>query len=324
MPYVASSVAESGLSMWRQWIPFWHPGVSPEGGDVDLLFVGLLITSALVLGLLFFLMALFCVRYRAGNEVDRENHEAKSWRWEVSWTTLSLLCFLGLFVWGASVYFEIHRRPPDELTAFVAATQWMWKVQHPGGQSEINALHMPVNRPVRLVMASQDVIHSFFIPALRLKHDVVPGRYQDLDITAQRIGQYHLFCAEYCGTDHSGMIGDIVVMAEADFAAWLSQQAPASPLADEGAALFRQLGCSGCHSPGSKIRAPQLEGVYGSPVPLSDGSTVIADDKYIRDSILLPRSQIAAGYEPLMPSFEGKITEDQLLRLVLYIKSLGR
>lgn len=310
--------------MWRQWIPFWHPGVSPEGGDLDLLFAGLLIASALVLGLLFFLLALFCVRYRAGNDVDRENHEAKSWHWEVGWTTASLLCFLALFAWGASVYFEIYRRPPDELTVFVVAKQWMWKVQHPGGQSEINALHMPVDRPIRLVMASQDAIHSFFIPALRLKHDVVPGRYQDLELTAQKTGHYHLFCAEYCGTAHSGMTGEIVVMEQSDFANWLAQQAPASALADEGGALFRQLGCSGCHSASSKIHAPLLEGIYGRPVPLSDGSTVIADDKYIRDSILLPRSQIAAGYEPLMPSFEGKVTEDQLLRLVLYIKSLGR
>jgi cytochrome c oxidase subunit 2 len=172
-------------------------------------------------------------------------------------------------------------------------------------------------------MASQDVIHSFFIPALRLKHDVVPGRYQDLEITADKPGHYHLFCAEYCGTEHSGMTGEIVVMDAADYAAWLSQQTPSSPLAQEGSALFRELGCSGCHGNGSKVHAPPLEGLYGKPVPLADGSIVTADDKYIRDSILLPRSQIAAGYEPLMPSFEGKVSEDQLLRLVAYIKSIG-
>jgi cytochrome c oxidase subunit 2 len=199
----------------------------------------------------------------------------------------------------------------------------MWKVQHTGGQSEINALHIPVNRSIRLVMASQDVIHSFFIPALRLKHDVVPGRYQDLEISAERPGHYHLFCAEYCGTEHSGMTGEIVVMEPADYAAWLAQQMPSSPLAQEGGALFREFGCSGCHGKGSKVRAPPLEGLYGNPVPLADGSVVAADDKYIRDSILLPRRQVAAGYEPLMPSFEGKLSEDQLLRLVSYIKSIG-
>jgi cytochrome c oxidase subunit 2 len=309
--------------MWREWIPFWKPGLSPHSGDVDLLFVGLLLASSLVLGLLFFLLALFCVRYRAGNQVDRANHEEKSWRWEVGWTTASLVCFLLLFLWGASVFFEIYKTPQGELTVFVVAKQWMWKVQHAGGQSEINALHIPVNRPVRLVMASQDVIHSFFIPALRLKHDVVPGRYQALQIEANRPGHYHLFCAEYCGTDHSGMIGEIVAMEVPDYAAWLTQQLPGSSLAQEGGALFRELGCSGCHGIGSKIRAPLLEGLFGKPVPLADGRTVIADEKYIRDSILLPRSQVAAGYDPVMPSFEGKVSEDQLLRLVTYIKSIA-
>ncbi|MET3972412.1 MULTISPECIES: cytochrome c oxidase subunit II [Bradyrhizobium] len=309
--------------MWRDWIPFWRPGLSPQSGDVDLLFAGLLIASALVLGLLFFLLILFCVRYRAGNEIDRGHRTSKSWHWEVSWTAASFVCFLGLFVWGASVHFEMYKTPTGELVVFVVAKQWMWKTQHAGGQSEIDALHLPVKRPVRLVMASQDVIHSFFIPALRLKHDVVPGRYQDIEIEIDRPGHYHLFCAEYCGTEHSGMIGEIVAMEPADYSHWLTQQAPASPLADEGGALFRQLGCSGCHGNGSQVRAPPLEGLYGKPVPLSDGSTVIADDKYIRDSILLPRSQIVASYQPLMPSFEGKVSEDQLLRLVVYIKSLA-
>jgi cytochrome c oxidase subunit 2 len=309
--------------MWREWIPFWQAGLSPHGGDVDLLFIGLLLASSLVLGLLFFLLALFCIRYRAGNQVDRTNRETKSWHWEVGWTTASLVCFLLLFLWGASVFFEIYKTPQGELSVFVVAKQWMWKVQHAGGQSEINALHIPVNRPVRLVMASQDVIHSFFVPALRLKHDVVPGRYQDLEIEASRPGHYHLFCAEYCGTDHSGMIGEIVAMEPPDYAAWLTQQEPGTSLAREGGALFRELGCSGCHGVGSKVRAPLLDGLYGRPVPLADGSIVIADEKYIRDSILLPRSQIAAGYDPVMPSFEGKVSEDQLLRLVTYIKSLA-
>ena len=201
--------------MWREWIPFWHAGVSPYGGDVDLLFIGLLFASSLVLGLLFFLLALFCVRYRAGNPVDRDQSRAQELALGGRLDDGLAGLLPGLFVWGASVFFEIYRTPQDELTVFVVAKQWMWKVQHAGGQSEINALHIPVNRPVRLVMASQDVIHSFFIPALRLKHDVVPGRYQDLEIEADRPGHYHLFCAEYCGTDHSGMIGEIVAMEAA-------------------------------------------------------------------------------------------------------------
>src|ERR1043165_5611299 len=205
--------------MWRESIPFWRHRVSPYGGDVDLLFAGLLITTSLVLGLLFFLLALFCIRYRAGNPVDRGNRESKSWHWEVTWTTLSMLCFLGLFLWGASVFLEIYKTPQGELTVFVVAKQWMWKVQHAGGQTEINALHIPVNRPMRLVMASKDLIPSFFIPALRLKHDVVPVRFQDVEIEAKRPGHYHLFCAEYCGTDHSGMTGEIVAMEAPDYAA---------------------------------------------------------------------------------------------------------
>jgi cytochrome c oxidase subunit 2 len=309
--------------MWREWIPFWKPGLSPYGGDVDLLLAGLLLASTLVLGFLFFLLLLFCVRYRAGNPVDRGNQDPKSWHWEVGWTSASLVIFLLLFVWGASVFLEIHRTPQGELSVFVVAKQWMWKVQHSGGQAEINSLHMPVNRPVRLVMASQDVIHSFFIPALRLKHDVVPGRYQSLEIEAVTAGHYHLFCAEYCGTDHSGMIGEIVAMEPADYAKWLNDQAPANSLAREGDALFREFGCSGCHGANGNVHAPPLEGLYGKPVPLADGSIVTADDKYIRDSILLPRSQVAAGYQPLMPSFEGRVSEDQLLRLVVYIKSLA-
>jgi cytochrome c oxidase subunit 2 len=309
--------------MWRAWIPFWHAGVSPHSGDVDLLFTGLLLASSLVLGLLFFLLALFCVRYRAGNPVDRGDRVAKSWHWEVAWTAASLFAFLGLFVWGASLFIDIYRAHADELSIFVVAKQWMWKVQHSGGQAEINALHIPVHRPVRLIMASQDVIHSFFIPALRLKHDVVPGRYQDLEIEVDKPGHYHLFCAEYCGTEHSGMTGEIVAMQAADYAAWLSQQAPSSSMAQQGGALFRELGCSGCHGLGSKVHAPPLDGLYGRPVPLSDGTFVTADDKYLRDSILLPRSQIVAGYDPAMPSFEGKVSEDQLLQLVVYIKSLA-
>jgi cytochrome c oxidase subunit II len=309
--------------MWREWIPFWRPGISPHGGDVDLLFAGLLLTSSLVLALLFFLLTLFCVRYRAGNPVERGDRVRKTWHWEVSWTTATLLGFLGLFVWGASIFLDVYKTSEADLPVFVVAKQWMWKAQHSGGQSEINALHIPVNRPVHLIMASQDVIHSFFIPALRLKHDVVPGRYQDLEIEARKAGHYHLFCAEYCGTQHSGMVGEIVAMEEAEFAKWLQDQGPSSPLAKEGGDLFREFGCSGCHGVGSKVRAPHLEGVFGSPVPLADGSIVTADEKYIRDSILLPRSQIVAGYEPDMPSFEGKVTEDQLLRLVAYIKSIG-
>jgi cytochrome c oxidase subunit 2 len=309
--------------MWRQWIPFWQPGDSAHASDVDLLFAGLVAVSTLVLALLFFLLFTFAIRYRAGSNADRDQRIKKSWHWEVGWTGVTLLAFLVLFVWGANLYFEPYTGHDQALQIYVVAKQWMWKVQHPGGQREIDELHIPVAQPIRLVMASQDVIHSFFMPAFRIKRDVVPGRYENLSFEAERTGVFHLFCAEFCGTDHSRMGGRIIVLTKTDYESWLTQQPVTDSLANEGASLFRQFGCSGCHSPGSAVRAPPLEGLYGRPVPLQGGEVVIADDKYIRDSILLPRSQIVAGYDPVMPSFSGIVTEEDLVRLIAYIKSLA-
>jgi len=310
--------------MWRQWIPFWQPGDSVHASDVDLLFAGLMAVSLLVLTLLFFLLLTFSIRYRAGSNADRDHRIKKSWHWEVGWTAATLAGFLALFVWGAHLYFDAYGAHSGALQVYIVAKQWMWKAQHPGGQREINELHLPVAQPIQLIMASQDVIHSFFMPAFRIKRDVVPGRYATLSFEAERTGIYRLFCAEFCGTDHSRMTGRIVVLTKTEYESWLAQQSVEGTLASEGANLFRQLGCSGCHAAGSTVRAPPLEGLYGRPVPLQSGAVVIADDKYIRDSILLPRAQIAAGYEPLMPSFSGKVTEDDLIRLIAYIKSLAQ
>jgi cytochrome c oxidase subunit II len=199
----------------------------------------------------------------------------------------------------------------------------MWKAQHPGGQREINELHAPVDRPIRLIMASQDVIHSFFVPAFRVKHDVVPGRYQTMWFKAEKAGVFALLCAEFCGTDHSRMSGRIIVMEPADYESWLSRQDVGDTLAGEGAALFRRLGCSGCHMGPGTVRAPRLEGLYGKPVPLQDGSIVVADERYIRDMILMPKSRVPAGYAPVMPSFAGQVSEDEIIRLVAFIKSLS-
>jgi cytochrome c oxidase subunit 2 len=309
--------------MWRNWIPFWQPGVSSYGGDIDLLFIGLLAISLGVALLLFILLFVFAIRYRAGSKADRSHPVRKTWYWEIGWTTLTLLGFLGLFVWGASLYLDVYRDTPDAMPIYVVAKQWMWHVQHQGGQREINELHIPVHRSVQLIMASQDVIHSFFVPAFRVKHDVVPGRYQNLWFRADKTGEFQLLCAEFCGTDHSRMIGRIVVMEPHDFETWLSHQQAPGTLAREGADLFRQLGCSGCHVGQGTVRAPALDGLFGKPVPLQDGTVVVADDRYIRDSILMPASQVAAGYAPVMPSFAGRVSEDELIRLVAYIKSLS-
>jgi len=309
--------------MWRNWIPFWQPGVSSYGGDIDLLFIGLLTISLGVALLLFILLLVFAIRYRAGSKADRSHPVRKTWYWEIGWTTLTLLGFLGLFVWGASLYLDVYRDTPDAMPIYVVDKQWMWHVQHQGGQREINELHIPVHRSVQLIMASQYVIHSFFVPAFPVKHDVVPGRYQNLWFRADKTGEFQLLCAEFCGTDHSRMIGRIVVMEPHDFETWLSHQQAPGTLAREGADLFRQLGCSGCHVGQGTVRAPALDGLFGKPVPLQDGTVVVADDRYIRDSIMYPKQQVVASFEPVMPSFAGRVSEDELIRLVAYIKSLS-
>jgi len=303
--------------------PLWPARASSYAGQLDFLFICLLIIAFLTAGLVIFLLILFAAKYRHSNPADRGKPTRKTWRWEVGWTTASLLIFVGLAVWGADIYLHLYNPPADAMQIFVVGKQWMWKAQHPGGQREINELHVPVGQDVRLVLASQDVIHSFFVPALRVKQDVVPGRYETLWFRADRPGRYHIFCAEYCGTDHAHMGGWLTVMEPRAFADWLSDQGGQQTLAAQGAALFRSYGCSGCHEPGGTVRAPNLAGVFGSPVPLSDGSVVVADESYVRDSILDPKKQVAAGYDPVMPTFDGQLGEDDLAKLVAYVESIG-
>jgi cytochrome c oxidase subunit 2 len=306
-----------------QGFPWWPPTASDYAGRIDFLFGSLLVVALLTAGLVFFLLLYFANKYRHTSTADRSGTTKKTWRFEVSWTAATLLIFVALAVWGASLFLRLYNPPPDALQIFVVGKQWMWKVQHPGGQREINELHVPAGQDVRLVMASQDVIHSFFIPALRIKQDVVPGRYETMWFRADKVGRYHLFCAEYCGTDHAHMGGWLTVMEPRDYANWLHVQGGQETLAAQGEDLFRRYGCSGCHEPGGTVRAPRLEGVFGSPVPLSDGSVVIADERYVRDSILDPKAQVAAGYAPVMPTFAGQIGEDDLAKLVAYVESIG-
>nr|WP_246513562.1 cytochrome c oxidase subunit II [Azospirillum picis] len=296
---------------------------SSHAADMDWLFAALVGTSGFILLLVFGLMITFCVRYRANSKVERGNRLGRTWRLEAAWTAATFAAFLALYFWGADLYIRIHRPPPDATDVYVVGKQWMWKIEHAGGQREIDSLHVPVGRPVRLVLTSQDVIHDFAIPAFRIRQDAVPGRYETLWFTPTEVGEYPLYCAEFCGTYHARMGGSVVVMEPSDFQRWLDGQGAGPSLAQEGEALFRQYGCSGCHGAASTVHAPRLEGLFGRPVPLEGGGTVIADDRYIRDSILLPRSEIAAGYPPVMPSFAGQIGEDELLKLVAYIKSLA-
>jgi cytochrome c oxidase subunit 2 len=304
-------------------VPFWPVEASKYAGQLDLLFIGLLAITGLTAGFVFFLLIVFAARYREGSGTERSTPTRKTWRWEVGWTAVSLVTFVGLALWGASLFLELYRPAPDSLQIFVVGKQWMWKAEHPAGQREINALHVPAGRDIRLVMASQDVIHSFFVPALRVKQDVVPGRYESLSFRADRPGRYRLFCAEYCGTDHAHMGGWLTVMEPAAYAGWLRTAGGHGTLAEQGASLFRNFGCSGCHEPGGTVRAPPLEGLYGKPVPLSDGRVVRADEGYIRDSILTPKRDVAAGYDPVMPSFAGQANEEDVAKLVAYVKSLA-
>jgi cytochrome c oxidase subunit 2 len=232
--------------------------------------------------------------------------------------------FLVIFVWGAVIFFDARTPPQDATEIYVVAKQWMWKLQHVEGQRELNELHVPVGKNIKLIMTSQDVIHSFYVPAFRLKQDVIPGRYTTMWFKATKPGTYHLFCAQYCGTQHSGMIGEVVVMEPAEYETWMGGGVPAGSLAQNGQALFTQLGCSTCHRFDVQGRGPNLTGVFGKPVLLEDGRTVVADENYVRESILVPGAKIVSGFKPVMPSFQGQVSEEQLTSLVEYVKSLSQ
>jgi len=297
---------------------------STAAGQTDALLLALTIVSVLVVGGITLTIIVFAVRWHEGSNVARSAGSPKRNRLvEFAWIGIPLLGFLGIFVWSAILYHQLRTPPADALTIDVVAKQWMWKMQHPGGQREINELHVPVNRPIELVMTSQDVIHSFFVPAFRMKQDVLPGRYTSLWFTPTQTGRYQLFCAEFCGTSHSQMRGTIIVMTPTEYSDWLAANPSQGSLAAQGEALFREYGCSGCHGASSTVHAPQLEGLFGRPVNLSNGTQVTADARYIRDSILLPARQVVAGYTPIMPSFKGQLSEEDILKLVAYIRSLA-
>ena len=272
--------------------------------------------------IIFVPMIYFLFNYRRGKPANRQPVQLPMFAIEITWTVIPTLLLMGFFAWGATHYFTIERPPPNGMEINVIGKQWMWKIQHPEGNREINELHVPVGRIVKLRLASQDVIHSFFLPEFRIKQDVVPGRYTTEWLKAKRAGTYRLFCSEFCGTQHSGMIGHVVVMELAEYEEWLIRGEPGSTLVQEGERLYRELGCSGCHAGQSVVRAPPLEGVFGKPVPLQSGEVVLADEGYIRDSILLPAKQIVGGYTNDMPSFQGRVSEEELLELVAYIKAL--
>jgi cytochrome c oxidase subunit II len=304
-------------------VPLFPEQASTTAAQVDMLYFFLIALSAFFVALIFLPMAGFLVKYRRGRRANRTPLRIPTLGIEVAWTVIPLLLMLATFGWAARLYLDIRHPPADALEIHVVGKQWMWKVQHPAGNREINELHVPVGRNVKLILASEDVIHSFFLPAFRIKQDVVPGRFTQEWFQATRVGVYRLFCAEYCGMEHSRMAGRVYVLPPEEYQQWLRSSPPHPTLVALGERLFRERGCSGCHLGSSIVRAPPLEGLYGKPVPLQSGQFVTADEKYLRDSILLPQSQVAAGYEPLMPTYQGFLTEEELLQLVAYIKSLA-
>jgi cytochrome c oxidase subunit 2 len=302
---------------------------STVAGDVDGLFYFLLAVSGSV-GLLVAVLILYlAIKYRRRSPQDHVPRILGSLRLELFWTLTPLLVFLAMFLWGAQVFFTMARPPQDAMDVFVVGKQWMWKAQHPRGQREINTLHVPLGRPVRLTLTSEDVIHSFFVPAFRIKQDVLPGRYVQTWFQPTRTGEFHLFCAEYCGTHHSGMVGTVVVMEQQAFQDWLDFQAEGAP-ALEGRKLFKRFQCAACHTGDAKARGPNLAGVYGRTVLLRDGQRVAADAAYLRESILRPKAKVVAGWEPIMPSYAEQLAdsaagvgeEEAIVQLIAYLQSL--
>jgi cytochrome c oxidase subunit II len=308
--------------MYR-WIPFWPDTAAVNAVVVDNLYIAELIVSGLIVATVVVMILTFGIRYRRGSDASRANLVRKTWRFEVAWTTATLAAFLLLFIWGANVYVWLYKAPRGDEEVYIVGRRWMWKVEHPGGQREINALHVPVDKTIRIVMASEDVIHSFFVPAFRVKHDVVPGTTETIWFEANKTGVFRLECTQYCGLQHATMAGEVVVMTAADYARWLTEQGVHESLARQGEDVFRAHGCSGCHGDNSTVHAPPLAGLYGTFVHLQDGSVRFADEAYIRDCILNPRTFTVAGYPAVMPDFSGQLGEDELLKLIAYIKSIG-
>lgn len=319
------------MSEQREYLPdieeglrFFPDQASRFAGDLDTFYIVLVVICGLLTLLVFVLICYFGYRYRVGNRGGRHSPPSirTSQRIELGVLAIMFVVFMGVFAWASGLYLGQYRGPQSAMTLNVIGKQWMWKVQHPNGTREINTVHVPVGETITLRVTSEDVIHSFYIPDFRLKRDVLPGTYREVWFEATKAGEYRLFCAEYCGSYHSRMRGKIVALAPAEYQRWLSRQGERETPAVEGARLFESYGCSGCHLGESSVRAPNLAGVFGRPVPLAGGGTVTADEAYLRDSILQPQRHVVAGFDPIMPSYSGQISEDELLQIIAYIKSL--
>lgn len=315
-------------------LPYIPTQASEFARSIDLLLLGLtLVTGFFSVGIAFAVI-FFAVKYRRGAKVDRSNPQLYNLPIEIAWTGIPLVIALGLFVWSTAIYLGFKTVPSGAMEVYVVGKQWMWKLQHPEGRWEMNELHIPVNRPVALTLTSEDVIHSFFIPELRVKQDVIPGQYTRMWFNADKPGVYHLFCTQFCGTFHSTMTGTVTVMEPADYERWLSTGNYPQTLAATGERLFHKHGCSGCHGPDAAVRAPRLEGVYnhiigvqipqpGIPLEKVQATTMVADQRYIHDAIILPEKEVAAGFRPIMPSYRNRISEEEIFQISAYLRSLA-
>lgn len=301
---------------------FFPRSASTVSGQVDALYLALVGMSIFFVSLIVAAIAVFCVRYRRRAGHESEQIEG-SLALEAVWTAIPLAIALGSFAWGAKVFFTMTTPPEEGMQFHVTGKQWMWRIQHPTGQREINSLHVPVSEPIVITMISEDVIHDFYMPAFRVKADVVPGMYTQIWFQATEVGTYHLFCAEYCGTSHSEMIGEVVVMDSADYEQWLSGQPAGLDPVEAGRVLFENNRCDTCHAAGAGQRGPEIEGLFGEYVLLEDGQTILFDEEYVRTSILEPKQHVTKGFEPVMPTYQGQLGEEQILALIAYIKSLA-
>jgi cytochrome c oxidase subunit II len=308
--------------MWPS-IPLIPDRASTVAGGVDALYYFLTAVTVVFTVGIFLAILILAVKYRRRSEDEKPPEIEGSLLLEITWTVIPSAIAAVMFVWGAVLYVQNARPPRASTEVFAIGKQWMWHLQHAEGPREINELHIPVNVPIKVTMTSQDVIHDFYIPAFRVKKDVLPGRYTSLWFEATKTGAYHLFCAQYCGTEHAAMIGTVYVMDPGDYEAWLSGNPRGETMEAAGERMFSQYGCITCHAMDGTGRAPSLKNVYGKQVRLENGQTVLADESYVRESIVTPFKKIVKGYTPIMPTFEGQLNEQQILELITYVKSLA-
>jgi cytochrome c oxidase subunit 2 len=302
--------------------PLFPPAASTVATEMDMLYLFIVAICAFFAVLVVVLVGVFTIKFkrRHADEVGADIHGSLAL--ELTWTFIPLVLAMVMFVWGAQVFFHLARPPRNAMDLFVVGKQWMWKVQHPEGVREINEMHVPVGRPVRITLGSEDVLHDYSIPAFRVKMDAVPGKWTTLWFEATQTGTFPIFCAEYCGTKHSGMLGQVIVMTPQDYEAWLAGGRSTGSAVENGERLFTDLACITCHRGDATARGPSLAGLFGSTVTLADGRRVVADDNYLRESIMNSQAKVVQGYQPIMPAFQGMVSEENLMQLIAYIKTL--